>query len=400
WGKTVDNVRELSVITYGGTQLVAGSHTPEELLLGRRQAGRIGELYRGLGDLAQQHENAIRTQFPQLTRRVSGYNLDQLLPENGFNLARALVGTEGTCVTLLEATVELVPSPAVRVLTVVGYPGAFGAADAARGCLDLKPLTVEGMDEALIAALRAARPADQRHKLLPAGEGWLFIETGGAHPAAGPAHAPAHPRPGPGPDAVGDPRGRGGHPHPRGRRPGGLARLGGHRGPARAARRVPAGVPQADGRPRAPRHLLRALRRRVRAHPDRLRPDHRARHRRLPPVHRGGGRPGHRPRRLAVRRARRRAGPRGTAAADVPAGADRRVRPVQGGLGPAGPDEPRHHRPAPQARRRPACVRGRAPARWPAPAGPAPRPRQPGGGHPALRGRRRLPVRGGQRDVP
>src|SRR6202012_90195 len=191
WGKTVDNVRELSVVTYGGTQLVPGPHTPEKLLLGRRQAGRIWELYRGLGELAPRDENAIRTQFPQLTRRVSGYNLDQLLPENGFNLARALVGTEGTCVTLLEATVELVPSPAVRVLTVVGYPGAFGAADAARGCLDLKPLTVEGMDEALIAALRAARPADQRHKLLPAGEGWLVIETGGATAAEARATAQA-----------------------------------------------------------------------------------------------------------------------------------------------------------------------------------------------------------------
>jgi FAD/FMN-containing dehydrogenase/Fe-S oxidoreductase len=191
WGKTVDNVRELSVITYGGTQLVAGSHTPEELLLGRRQAGRIGELYRGLGDLAQRHEKAIRTQFPQLTRRVSGYNLDQLLPENGFNLARALVGTEGTCVTLLEATVDLVPSPAVRVLTVVGYPGAFGAADHAPGFRDLGPLTIEGMDEALIAALRAARPTDQRYKLLPKGDGWLFIETGGATAAEARATAQA-----------------------------------------------------------------------------------------------------------------------------------------------------------------------------------------------------------------
>ena len=122
---------------------------------------------------------------------MSGYNLDQLLPENGFNLARALVGTEGTCATMLEATVDLVPAPARRVLTVVGYPGAFGAADAAPGFLDLAPLTIEGMDVALIAALRAARPADQRYKLLPDGEGWLFIETGGGTGAEAEAAAQA-----------------------------------------------------------------------------------------------------------------------------------------------------------------------------------------------------------------
>jgi FAD/FMN-containing dehydrogenase/Fe-S oxidoreductase len=191
WGKTVDNVRDLTVVTYDGLQLVAGPTDPDELLRLRRQAGRIGEFYRGLGDLAQRHATAIRTQFPQLTRRVSGYNLDQLLPEHGFNLARALVGTEGTCATLLEATVELVPTPAVRVLTVVGYPGVFGAADAAPGFLDLAPLTIEGMDVALIAALRAARPADQRYRLLPGGEGWLFIETGGATAAQARASAQA-----------------------------------------------------------------------------------------------------------------------------------------------------------------------------------------------------------------
>jgi FAD/FMN-containing dehydrogenase/Fe-S oxidoreductase len=180
WGKTVDNVRDLTVVTYDGTRLVAGPTTPGELAQRRDQPGRTGELYRGLSDLAGRHAAAIRTQTPRLTRRVSGYNLDQLLPENGFNLARALVGTEGTCATLLEATVALVPSPAARVLTVVGYPGPFGAADQAPGYRDLSVLTIEGMDTALIAALRAARPEDQRYKLLPDGEGWLFIETGGA----------------------------------------------------------------------------------------------------------------------------------------------------------------------------------------------------------------------------
>ena len=179
WGKTVDNVRDLTVVSYGGTQLTVGPTAPDELTARARQPGETGGIYRGLAQLSERHAALVRTQTPRLTRRVSGYNLDQLLPENGFNLARALVGTEGSCVTMLEATVDLVPMPAARVLTVVGYPGPFGAADAAPGFLDLAPLTIEGMDVALIAALRAARPADQRYKLLPDGEGWLFIETGG-----------------------------------------------------------------------------------------------------------------------------------------------------------------------------------------------------------------------------
>jgi FAD/FMN-containing dehydrogenase/Fe-S oxidoreductase len=191
WGKTVDNVRDLTVVSYDGTQLTVGPATEEEAGRRARQPGEAGRIYRDLHRLADSRAALVRVQTPQLTRRVSGYNLDQLLPENGFNLARALVGTEGTCATVLEATVDLVHAPAARALTVVGYPGAFGAADAAPGFLDLAPLTIEGMDVALIAALRAARPADQRYKLLPDGEGWLFIETGGETGAGAEAAARA-----------------------------------------------------------------------------------------------------------------------------------------------------------------------------------------------------------------
>ena len=191
WGKTVDNVHALTVVTYDGTQLTAGPAAAQEAARRARQPGGTGRIYRGLAELAERHAALVRAQTPELTRRVSGYNLDQLLPENGFNLARALVGTEGTCVTVLEASVALVPVPAVRALTVAGFADAFVAADAAPEFLDLAPLTIEGMDVALIAALRAARPADQRHTLLPEGGGWLFIETGGATAAEAGAAAQA-----------------------------------------------------------------------------------------------------------------------------------------------------------------------------------------------------------------
>jgi FAD/FMN-containing dehydrogenase/Fe-S oxidoreductase len=168
WGKTVDNVHALDVLTYRGERLATGPGTP--------LSGRIPDALHGLSArLGEQ----VRTSFPDLTRRVSGYNLDQLLPENGFDVARALVGTEGTCVTVLEATVRLVESPAARALAVLGFPDAYEAADHVTVVRELGPLTIEGMDAGLIAALRASHPGETASRALPAGGGWLYVETGG-----------------------------------------------------------------------------------------------------------------------------------------------------------------------------------------------------------------------------
>jgi FAD/FMN-containing dehydrogenase/Fe-S oxidoreductase len=172
WGKTVDNVHALDVLTYSG----------ERLALGTPVRGRIPDALRGLGG---RYGELVRTSFPDLTRRVSGYNLDQLLPENGFDLARALVGTEGTCVTVLGATVRLVEAPAFRALAVLGFPDAYLAADHVTVVRELGPLTIEGMDAGLIAALRASRggrvgDAATASRMLPEGGGWLYVETGGA----------------------------------------------------------------------------------------------------------------------------------------------------------------------------------------------------------------------------
>jgi len=168
WGKTVDNVHALDVLTYGGERLTLGPGTP--------QTGRIPTALRDLGN---RYAELVRTGFPDLTRRVSGYNLDQLLPENGFDLARALVGTEGTCATILGATVRLVEAPAVRALAVLGFPDAYLAADNVTVVRALGPLTIEGMDAGLIAALRASNPVETASGMLPEGGGWLYVETGG-----------------------------------------------------------------------------------------------------------------------------------------------------------------------------------------------------------------------------
>ena len=118
--------------------------------------------------------------FPDIPRRVSGYNLDQLLPENGFHVARALVGTEGTCVTVLEATVRLVSSPPARALVVLGYPDVFTAGDHVPEILAHKPIGLEGFDERLIDDDAARRTRTRTMcTCCPQGGGWLLVEFGG-----------------------------------------------------------------------------------------------------------------------------------------------------------------------------------------------------------------------------
>ena len=140
--------------------------------------GRRGEVYRRLKDLRDRVGDRVRAEFPDIPRRVSGYNLDQLLPENGFHVARALVGSEGTCVNVLEATVRLVPSPQHRRTLVLGYSDVFLAADHVPALLQTNPIGLEGYDDQLIKNMIAKhRLADER-AVLPDGRAWLYAEFG------------------------------------------------------------------------------------------------------------------------------------------------------------------------------------------------------------------------------
>jgi FAD/FMN-containing dehydrogenase len=121
-GKTDDNIEALDVLTYDGLRIKVGATPPEELEQIIRAGGRRGAIYGKLKTIADTYGELVRQRFPDIPRRVSGYNLNFLLPENGFHVARALVGSEGTCVTVLEATCRLVESPPERVLLVLAYP--------------------------------------------------------------------------------------------------------------------------------------------------------------------------------------------------------------------------------------------------------------------------------------
>lgn len=179
-GITVHNVHAMEVLTYEGLQLNVGSTDNEAFRSVLRAGGRHAEIYRHLDDLRHRYGDIIRHKFPDIPRRVSGYeNLDQLLPEKGMNIARALVGTEGTCVTILEATLDLIHNPPSRVIVIIGFPDIYQAADAVPQVLEHGPIGLEGFDETLIRRYKSKGLHADDLKVLPGGEGWLLVEFGG-----------------------------------------------------------------------------------------------------------------------------------------------------------------------------------------------------------------------------
>ncbi len=179
-GRTSQNVESLEVLTYDGLRLEVGRTTDLELARTCAEGGRRGEIYRSLRALRDRHAAVIRERFPLLPRLVSGFPLQALLPENGFDVARSLVGTEGTCVTILEAAVRLVPSPPGRALLVLGFEDVFEAADRSPEILSAGPIALEGLDDRLVDACRRKGLSTAAIEGLPEGGGWLLVEFGGA----------------------------------------------------------------------------------------------------------------------------------------------------------------------------------------------------------------------------
>ena len=177
-GKVADNVESLDIVLYDGTRMTVGRTSPEQLEAAIRSGGRVGRIYEGLASLRDRYASLIREKFPRIPRRVSGYNLDELLPENGFQVARALVGSEGTCANIVSATLNLTASPPFRVLTALAFDDAFIAADAVPRTLEHGPIGLEGFDGMLVDFMRRKRLAVDDVALLPPGVGFLLVEMG------------------------------------------------------------------------------------------------------------------------------------------------------------------------------------------------------------------------------
>lgn len=177
--RTSDNTHELEVLTYDGLRMRVGATPPEELEQIIRAGGPRGQLYGKLKAFVDKYADHIRRSFPELPRRVSGYSLDALLPENHFNVAQALVGSEGTLVNILEATLNLVPNPGARSLLVLGYPDIYAAGSHVTEILPLNPTGLEGIDHLLIEWLQKKGEEAANLSMLPEGKGFLMVEFGG-----------------------------------------------------------------------------------------------------------------------------------------------------------------------------------------------------------------------------
>lgn len=188
-GETSDNIEELEILTYDGARFTVGPTTDEELATIIRQGGRRGQIYSQLKQFTDKHAGLIRKNFHAIPRRVSGYNLPALLPENGFHIARALVGSECTCVLILEATTKLIDWPPVRSLLVIGYPDIFHAADHVTRPLAFKPLALEALDDTFITNMKKKGMHPKNLDMLPKGRAWLLAEFGGNNKAEAEANA-------------------------------------------------------------------------------------------------------------------------------------------------------------------------------------------------------------------
>jgi FAD/FMN-containing dehydrogenase/Fe-S oxidoreductase len=178
-GKTEENVEELEIFTYDGLRMRVGRTSDEELEQIIADGGRKGEIYAQLRDLRDKYADKIREKFPDIPRRVSGFPLNELLPENGFNVARALVGTESTCVTVVEATVRLVHSPPHRAIAIFGFSDLATAADHVPFCDLHKPIALEGMAPSMFRYMRLKGESERGRAMFPPGDGWLICEFGG-----------------------------------------------------------------------------------------------------------------------------------------------------------------------------------------------------------------------------
>jgi FAD/FMN-containing dehydrogenase/Fe-S oxidoreductase len=179
-GKTVDNIEEMEILTYAGDRFTVGRvESEEELERIISEGGPRGELYRRLRDLRDRYADLIRARYPDIPRRVSGYNLDDLLPEKGFDVARALVGSEGTLAIVLKAKCRLVPHPPKRSLLVIGYDSMADAGDHVPELMELEPIALEGIHQSVPRNMEIKGRSLPGAELLPEGKMWLLVQFGG-----------------------------------------------------------------------------------------------------------------------------------------------------------------------------------------------------------------------------
>ena len=146
YGKTVDHILEISIVLPTGEELLLKKFNAQELQEKCSQEDREGALYRGLRRIVEENSEEIARRFPRVMRRVGGYNLDYLLEGDGFNLAKLLVGSEGTLAFVTEAKLNLEPIPRYTAVSVIHFNHLIRAIDAVPVILGYNPSAVEILD--------------------------------------------------------------------------------------------------------------------------------------------------------------------------------------------------------------------------------------------------------------
>ncbi|HKU68127.1 MAG TPA: FAD-linked oxidase C-terminal domain-containing protein [Candidatus Baltobacteraceae bacterium] len=179
-GRLEDNIFEAEVLLHDGTRMRVGATSPAQLEDIIRAGGRKGEIYAKLKQIRDTYQGLVRDRFPDIPRRVSGYNLNQLADENGFNIARALVGSEGTIVHVLELTLRLVPKPKHEAMALIGFEDIATAGDHVAAANLHMPHTFEAMDETLFQHMhQKGKNPHRQEELFPNGHAWLVCTFGG-----------------------------------------------------------------------------------------------------------------------------------------------------------------------------------------------------------------------------
>src|SRR5579884_4178499 len=180
-GAVSNNTEALEILTYDGLRMWVGWTNDDEMRSIAAQGGRQGEIMSRILSLRDRYAEQIKAKYPPIPRRISGYNLDQLLPDKDgrFNIARALVGSEGTLVTVLEAKCRLIDAKAERVVLMLGYPDIYEAGDHVMELDAFNPTALEGIDDTLYRNIRKKGGPDKQYlDMLPEGKGWLLAEFG------------------------------------------------------------------------------------------------------------------------------------------------------------------------------------------------------------------------------
>ena len=162
YGKTLDHVIELTILLADGSEVVLKDLAPDEVERKSKNDAIEGRAYREVFRLAEQHKNEILARYPKIMRRVSGYNLDEFIKPQPFNLSRMIVGSEGTLATVVEARMRLVRKPKWTAMDVIHFNDDIEALECAQTVLQTAPYAMESTDKMILNLARGNIVQSQR----------------------------------------------------------------------------------------------------------------------------------------------------------------------------------------------------------------------------------------------